>query len=411
MNTDLDRSIERAWKAEEFRAKSTGWGTTKQGQAVARQYQEQLADLIDAERAFGRDRAVWKALNDVPAAVNGRVLKAFRRTDDDLARDLLAAGISVCCDQGLGADRDGVKTYRDIALWIGRNCCSSRDVEIRFRVGVWGIKRLIGLPVFKLDFDHVDVLTMTADAGDMMDDALARTVVNNALLSPLTEPPVPWTQVRKGGLPPDHFAARGLCLVGDRSASIENAARKAIGTGKMQPVLDAVNYQQSMPFIINKPVLAFLLRSNEAPVINPRLPRHKRGEALAAVKIWSMGSVTALAMSCHDRFWVPLAIEFRGRLNPIPHFNFAKGDRIRGLFLFADGEPIGEDGLRIAQATFASKYFLAAALSPSSQTNVHRILAGTGGGGGVRGERRGMAGTLRTPLVFWNQVPLAELFW
>jgi hypothetical protein len=69
MNTDLDRSIERAWKAEEFRAKSTGWGTTKQGQAVARQYQEQLADLIDAERAFGRDRAVWKALNDVPAAV------------------------------------------------------------------------------------------------------------------------------------------------------------------------------------------------------------------------------------------------------------------------------------------------------------------------------------------------------
>ena len=353
MNTDLDQSVERAWKAEETRAKSTGWGTTKQGQAVARQYQEQLADLIDAERAHSRDKATWKALNDFPAAVNGRVLKAFRRTDDDLARDLLAAGISVCCDHGLGADRNGVKTFRDIALWIGRNLCSSREVEIQFEVGVWGIKRLIGLPVFKLDFDHVDVLTMTVGVGDLMNDALARTVINNPLLSPLTAPPVPWTQVRKGGLPPDHWAK--VCLVGDRSSSIENAVRKAIGVGGMDDVLGAINYLQSVPFIINEPVLKFLLRNNDEPVINPSLPGHKRGEGLAALETWNMGTVTAQAMSCEDRFWVPLAIEFRGRLNPIPHFNFAKEDRIRGLFLFADGEPIGEDGLRWLKAHVAAR--------------------------------------------------------
>ena len=36
-------------------------------------------------------------------------------------------------------------------------------------------------------------------------------------------------------------------------------------------------------------------------------------------------------------------------------------------------------------------------------TNVHHIPVGTGGSG-VRSERRwGMAGTLRTPLIFWNQ--------
>jgi hypothetical protein len=27
----------------------------------------------------------------------------------------------------------------------------------------------------------------------------------------------------------------------------------------------------------------------------------------------------------------------------------------------------------------------------------------------VRGERRGTAGTLRTPLIFWNQIPESEL--
>ena len=27
----------------------------------------------------------------------------------------------------------------------------------------------------------------------------------------------------------------------------------------------------------------------------------------------------------------------------------------------------------------------------------------------MRGERRGMAGTLRTPLIFWNQIPVSEL--
>jgi DNA-directed RNA polymerase, mitochondrial len=338
-----DRSIDRAWKAEEFRAKSTGWGTTKQGQAVARLYQPQLADLIADDR--GHDKTVWRALNAV--SVGG-----IRRNADDLAQWLLAAGISVCCSSDLGVDRTGVKTLRDIALWIGQNLCNSRDVEVHYKVGVWGINKLIRLPVFVFDPAHVDVLTMTAEADEVMNDVLARTVVNNPLLSPLTQPPVPWTQVRKGGLPPDHWA--NVSLVGDRQ-SIENAARKAISIGKMQPALDAINYLQSTPFTINKPVLAFLQKVNEAPVVNPKLPKHKRGEALAKLKTWSMGMVTADAVSGVDRFWIPSAIDFRGRLNPIPYFNFTKDDSIRGLFLFAAGEPIGEDGLRWLKAHVASK--------------------------------------------------------
>jgi DNA-directed RNA polymerase len=38
-------------------------------------------------------------------------------------------------------------------------------------------------------------------------------------------------------------------------------------------------------------------------------------------------------------------LDWRGRVNSVPHFNFQRDDRIRALFLFADGEPIGDDGL------------------------------------------------------------------
>jgi DNA-directed RNA polymerase len=47
----------------------------------------------------------------------------------------------------------------------------------------------------------------------------------------------------------------------------------------------------------------------------------------------------------HDRFWTPCNLDWRGRVYPMPHFNFQREDRVRALFQFADGEPIGERGL------------------------------------------------------------------
>ena len=62
---------------------------------------------------------------------------------------------------------------------------------------------------------------------------------------------------------------------------------------------------------------------------------------------------TAEAMP--ERFYVPLNIDFRGRIYPIPHFNFTRDDRVRGLFLFADGKPIGEEGLLWLKAHVAAR--------------------------------------------------------
>src|SRR5262245_50230836 len=100
--TDLNRSIDRVAEAEEHRARASGFGATKQGQALARKYLDVLADKIAADRARPNDRAVWRALKDLDC------------DDEMLALHVLIAGISVAEDNALGADKkNGLKNFRD----------------------------------------------------------------------------------------------------------------------------------------------------------------------------------------------------------------------------------------------------------------------------------------------------------
>src|SRR5262249_35143910 len=64
-----------------------------------------------------------------------------------------------------------------------------------------------------------------------------------------------------------------------------------------------------------------------------------------------------LAMYIRERgrFWTPMHLEFRGRVIPIPNFHFGREDRVRGLFLFADGQPIGVEGLKWLNAHVATR--------------------------------------------------------
>ena len=348
MDNDLDRSAERLARSEETRASLTGFGTNKQGQAIERQFHDQLADDIAANRGdHRRERPVWAALKGIKI--------------DDLALRLLTAGITVCADDGLGVDDDGQKNFRDIALWIARNLVAVQDRELALKIGTWGINRLLSLPIFE-ESDGVLELVLTDRLDTLLDDVLFRAIAANPLLTPSAAPPQPWTGVRKGGLPSGHWAQPPL--IRDHHPSIENAARKAIGTGRMQPLLDAIHALQTVPFTINIPVLHFLRRWNPPPMpvapdkskLTPGQYWHakkKHSEALAERTAWDLIVTTAEAMP--ERFYVPLNIDFRGRIYPIPHFNFTRDDRVRGLFLFADGKPIGEEGLLWLKAHVAAR--------------------------------------------------------
>ena len=294
MNNDLDRSAERLARSEETRARLTGFGTTMQGQAMERQFHEQLADIIAANRGVHRrERPVWGALKGIKI--------------DDLARCLLTAGISVGFADDLGADDDGEKNFREIAFWIARHLVSTRDRELALKIGVWGINRLLSLPIFALGPDDILELVLTDQLDTFLNDAFIRAIKANPLLTPSAAPPQPWTGVRKGGLPSDHWAQPPL--IRDHHPSIENAARKAIGTGRMKPLLDALHALQTVPFTINIPVLHFLRRMERPPVPPPPDGWHAKqqyAEALAERTAWDLIVATAEAMS--ERFMVPLNI-------------------------------------------------------------------------------------------------------
>src|SRR5262249_28341167 len=122
---------------------------------------------------------------------------------------------------------------------------------------------------------------------------------------------------------------------------------------------------------INKPVFAFMRRREE-----PRIQKlsadadalARQGEQrklkwsdrqeLANLKseltVWELDIEVAKILECRDRFYVPLQIDFRGRINPLPFFNFTRSDYIRALFLFDRDEEIGEEGLLYLKAHVAA---------------------------------------------------------
>jgi hypothetical protein len=251
MHNDLDRNAERIAGSEETRAKQTGFGTSKQGQAIRRQHHDRLAELIVANRAdpARREKVVWGAL---------RGLKV-----DDLAVRLLTAGITVVYADDLGVDSEGDKNFRAIALWIARNLASIRDRALALKVGVWGINRLCELPIFTLRDDILE-LVLTDRLDDFLDKVLVSAIKINPLLVPSADPPRPWTQVRTGGLPAGHWAQ--VPLIRDHHKSIEDVAKNAISSGRMRPLLDALHALQSVPFTINEHVLHFLRRMERPPL-------------------------------------------------------------------------------------------------------------------------------------------------
>jgi DNA-directed RNA polymerase len=339
--SELDRSLDRVLDGEEYRTDATGFGTTKQAQALRRDYRQPLADRIAADRTYGyRNKDVWRALKDMD--------------DATLAIRLLIAGMTVA-EGKLGVDKNGEKNFRDQAVFIGRNL-GQQQRRLAFEVGGWGIDMLQSLSVFDLDVG--DVLRMTAPVDEIMDDVLLSALKNNPLLTPRTTPPEPWTQLRRGGLPADHWAK--VPLIRERHPSIDNAVRYAISRGKMQPVLDAINVLQRTTFTINKPVLDFMLRHGEPPAPEGQPPpiwqkerRQKWNETRAKHGAFQLDMIIADAMAAAEHFWVPLNMDFRGRVYGLSHFNFQREDHIRALFLFADGEEIGEEGLKWLKAHVA----------------------------------------------------------
>jgi DNA-directed RNA polymerase, mitochondrial len=254
----------------------------------------------------------------------------------------LNAGITVCCSDDL--KRDYLKT----ALALGR--CLRQRGQTALEIGGYATNLLPTLPIFELDGDVLRLALTDADF-DLFHDLLAAVIVDNPLIRPLDHRPEPWTGLTRD-LKLYDFTAR-TDLVHFAHPSQCNAARRA----KMPTVLAAVNALEANVFSINQPLLT-LVKRFPPPQPDKRLldrtdwyAKRKVSELKAQTAVWLADTTTAETL---DRFYVPLYLDWRGRVYGLSSFNYGRADYVRALFLFADGQPLDDEGLRHLKAHVAS---------------------------------------------------------
>jgi DNA-directed RNA polymerase len=195
---------------------------------------------------------------------------------------------------------------------------------------------------------------------------------------PMLEAPEPWSDINKGGYRDMRArTSHKMRFVRTHHQETVAAVRDAMRDGSMQPAVDAVNGLQAVAWTINRPVLDVVRWCYENGVdvkgLPPKgdiaLPEHPKAWdtmsederrswkiEFAEVKQKNRSFVsdrvafhedmsTADIMADKDAFWTPYNCDWRGRVYPMCHFNFQRDDRVRALFLFRDGEPLGDDGL------------------------------------------------------------------
>jgi DNA-directed RNA polymerase len=218
------------------------------------------------------------------------------------------------------------------------------------------------------------MLTVSQEAWGVFDAAIDHATNTRPVFWPSAQEPKPWTASAGGGSH-DERVNGVVTVLRSFHKDTQAAVRRAIKAGTMQPALDALNTLQAVPFKINHKVMDVIREchgyqigvkglptQNVAyePKLSPfaeeaeqRLWKIKQSETRKANlgligdrALFDLDMQVAEAMAKHEAFYTPMNLDWRGRVYGLPHFNFQREDRVRALFLFADGLPIGEEGLR-----------------------------------------------------------------
>ncbi|CAF1265263.1 unnamed protein product [Rotaria sordida] len=193
---------------------------------------------------------------------------------------------------------------------------------------------------------------------------------------PCLVPPLPWLSSTMGG----YLLTQTEFVRSPISAGQQDARLRSLSIEKIGGLLDSINVLNSCAWKINGDVLDLLMdifqhggnRHLSVPVSveNAKLPEplpldkglsideQKRREiALSQTKkmkaelfsLWCY-ELYRLSIANHFRnevFWFPHNLDFRGRVYPVPpHFNHLGSDIARSIILFAEGKPLGPNGLQ-----------------------------------------------------------------
>lgn len=250
--------------------------------------------------------------------------------------------------------------------------------------GEWGLSLLQeAMPlVFDLTgpegYKESRLWTITEFGLDMAKEAIVEAVTRSPVYQPRTEQPKDWDSFVMRVAQDDRTLDRKQ-LLRTYHKDTKSAARHAISTGQMAPALKGVNVLQSVPFTINTWIMDIISQCYERGVKVEGLPfknwlkvparlsaaefaalsieeRRLLAKTIRGLKKANRSNVsdtvqytedmeTAQLLTAVDRFYTPMSMDWRSRVYSLARFNFQREDRVRSLFLFANGKPIGEEGI------------------------------------------------------------------
>jgi DNA-directed RNA polymerase len=256
--------------------------------------------------------------------------------------------------------------------------------SVRTLAGEWGIQVLQeSMPlVFSITepvgYKETRLWTITDFGMDMAKDAITEAVLRSPVYQPRTDRPKDWETFVMRVAEDDRTMDRAQ-LMRTHHKDIISAAKHGISTGAMAPAIKAVNVLQSVPFKLNTWIMDVIDRCYEHEVkveglpfktplkVPARLPdaefaelpveqRRLLAKQIRGLKRANRSNVsdtvqykedmeTASLLAQVDRFFTPMNMDWRTRVYSLARFNFQREDRVRSMFLFANGKPIGEEGI------------------------------------------------------------------
>jgi DNA-directed RNA polymerase len=255
---------------------------------------------------------------------------------------------------------------------------------MRLHAGQWGVNILLqALPdVFELreiPNDSEKAWSVTDEAATMMDDVVNDAVLKSPVYQPRTVKPEDWTGFYSKIAEDRRFATVAVPLVRTLHKETVAAIKHAIRTGQMDGVMRAVNSLQSVPYKLNGWLLGVLQECDHLGIqvkgvppqqpkkVTPRsaddvwaaMTKAEQGRRAAQIKTekkrnridkaarlkFNIDLSVARRMQLADKFYTPMNLDWRGRVYYLTQFNFQREDYVRGMFLFANGKPVGERGI------------------------------------------------------------------
>jgi DNA-directed RNA polymerase len=185
--------------------------------------------------------------------------------------------------------------------------------------------------------------------------AIAReAMLRSPVMVACKSPPSNWTGFKDGGYWTED-SRLSVPFVRGYDKGTERAVRNAMADGSVQPHVDAVNSQQSVPWIIDDFMLDVVKRYG--PYYLARKPGmltkfvkveerwHLRKRTSDDLILWQRDIAQAERLA-GDEFFTPINVDWRGRIYGLAFYmNHQRQDWVRCLFRFKRGIPIGEEGI------------------------------------------------------------------